>query len=470
MIRRVLAAAVVTALTLVGGRAPAKPAADDDAGVSLDVTRFELDNGLQVILHEDHASPTVAVLVWYHVGSKDERPGRSGFAHLFEHLMFKGSRHVPDGQFDILLEGAGGRNNGTTNADRTDFFEQVPSNFLELALYLESDRMAGLWDAMNQTVLDNQRDVVKNERRQSYENQPYGQANLEIQQSLWPEGHGNHNLTIGKMADLTAATLGDVEHFYRTYYVPSNATLVITGDIDEKATRALVDRYFGWMARKPEPPHVTLEGKVTPRAETATLETEDQVTVPKVMVTWRSPTPYAPGDADLDLAARILAGGKTSRLYRRLVMRERLASSVYAYQYPQMLGGEFQIGAMVKDGVDPDEVLAAIDDEVAKLSSAGPTGDELVRAVNLHEAEFLSGLESLIARADLLAGYAAYVGKVDYLATDLARYRAATPASVRDAARAWLVPDGRVVMTVVPEKPKASAKADDEAPHEETDR
>ncbi len=416
----------------------------------LAVQTYQLKNGLRVILHEDHTSPTIVTYVWYQVGSKDEEPGHTGFAHLFEHLMFKGSRHVPDGRFDDLLESAGGWSNGTTNADRTNFFEQVPSNYLELTLYLEADRMAGLWDTMDQAKLDNQRDVVKNERRQSYEDRPYGRAELAVQEALWPVGHGNHNLTIGSMTDLSAASLADVEHFYRTYYVPNDAVLVIAGDFDSARARALIDKYLGWIPRRPDPPHVTLTAPVVPRKGAADLTDTDRVQASKVMYAWRSPTPFTRESRDLEAAAQILAGGKTSRLYRRLVFDLRLCDSVFAYQDPQMLGGEFHIDAVARAGAKVADIRAAIDGELAKLAAEPPPAAELERAKRMLEVDELQGLESLVARADQLAEYQAYAGTPDYFAQDMALLHDTTAAGVSRAVKSWLRPDARVAMTVTP--------------------
>jgi zinc protease len=444
--RSLLAPLLLVALAAV----PAAGNGAADTAGDLDVAAYRLDNGLRVILHEDHASPTVVVYVWYHVGSKDEKPGKTGFAHLFEHLMFKGSKHVPDGRFDELLEAAGGWNNGTTSADRTNYFEQLPAHQLPLALYLEADRMAGLWATMSQEKLDNQRDVVKNERRQSYENRPYGVARLEVQQALWPEGHGNHNLTIGTMEDLTAASMADVEAFYRAYYVPNNATLVIAGDIDKAETRKLVDRYFGWIPRRPDPPHVTLEGEVTPMKRAARLTETDRVQATKLTLAWRSPTPFTRGSRDLEVAAQILAGGKSSRLYKTLVFDKRLCDWVRAYQSPEMLGGEFQIDAMLKQGSDPGRVRALIDTEVAKLGLKPPGGSEHQRALRMLEVDLLQGLESLYVRANQLAEYDAYTGRPDFLGRDLEMLRQTKPAGVSRAVARWLRPDARVIMTVTP--------------------
>ncbi len=446
--------------TLVGLWATVAHAGAPPAAHGLAVDSYTLKNGLRVILHEDHTSPTIVTYVWYQVGSKDEKPGHTGFAHLFEHLMFKGSKHVPDGRFDDLLESAGGWSNGSTTADRTNFFEQVPSSYLELTLYLEADRMAGLWDAMDQAKLDNQRDVVKNERRESYENRPYGMAELAVQQALWPVGHGNHNLTIGSMADLSAASLADVEHFYRTYYVPNDAVLVVAGDFDPKHARALIDHYLGWIPRRPDPPHVTSTSPVTPRAGAADLTNTDRVQASKVVYAWRSPTPFTRQSRDLEAAAQLLAGGKTSRLYRRLVFDLRLCDSVFAYQEPQMLGGEFHIEAVARAGASIADIRATIDGEVAKLAAEPPPAPELERAKRMMEVDKLQGLESLVARADQLAEYQAYTGTPDYLARDLALLHDTTAASVSRAVATWLRPDARVVMTVTPAAAKAPAKAE----------
>ena len=443
---RVIGLLVITALAAPAS-AQKKP--------KLDVTRYQLPNGLEVILAPDKSVTTAVVHVWYHVGSKDEVTGKTGFAHLFEHLMFKGSKHVPDGKFDLLLEAAGGWNNGTTNNDRTNYFEQVPVNFLEQALWLEADRMAGLWDAMNQTVLDNQRDVVKNERRQSYENRPYGVAELELQQLLWPPGHGNHNLTIGTMEDLTAASLGDVEQFWRSYYRPSNATLVIAGGFAVDDVKKLVEKYFVWMPAQTKPATRKLDGPVEPMGQAVEKTTTDRVAVPKVIVAFRTDAPYTPASADLELAAQVLGGGKTSRLYRRLVMTERLASEAEAFYTPQILGGELQIHAVARDGVDPAKLRAAIEAELASLRGKPIEAAELDRARRTLEANRLKALENIAARAASIAMWNAYTGDPDHLAEELALLDAVTPASLQAAVARWLATSAAVTMTVMP---KTSAK------------
>jgi zinc protease len=358
---------------------------------------------------------------------------------------------VPSGRFDDLLEAAGGWNNGYTNGDTTIYVEQVPANQLELALWLEADRMAGLWDAMNQTVLDQQRDVVKNERRQSYENQPYGMASLAVQSALWPEGHGYHHPTIGSMADLTAASLDDVEAFWRTWYVPSNATLVIVGGIDAAATKALVEKYFGWIPAAPRPEARKLDGAVAVRESAAELTATDQVQAAKVSVTWRADAPYTADAFALDVVAQVLGGGKTSRLYRRLVMQDRIASEVYAGHGSQVLGGEFAIEAIVRPGVDPATVRAAIAEEVERLRSTAVDDKEVLRAKRVLEAERVAGLENLSSRADAIAEWLALTGDPDHLAEELAALRKVGAAEMQAATRTWLRADASVTMTVTPE-------------------
>jgi zinc protease len=423
---------------------------------TLAIEHYRLGNGLEVVLAPDPSVTSVVVQVRYHVGSKDEVIGKSGFAHLFEHLMFEGSKHVPEGQFDVLLETAGGWNNGTTNADRTNYFEQAPADQLPLVLWLEADRMAGLWDAMNASVLTNQRDVVKNERRQSYENRPYGRAGLQVQQALWPEGHGNWNLTIGTMADLDAASLGDVEAFWRTYYVPSNATLVIGGHFDVAATKALIEQRFGWMPKLPVPARRQLEAPVVPLPKAIALDTTDRVAVPKVTVTLRAPEAEGKGLVDLMVAAQVLGGGKTSRLYKRLVWKDRLATDAYAYVSSQFLGSELEIAAIARPGVTAEALQAALEDELRQFLATPPTAAEVERARRVLEVGLLSSLENLATRVNQLADWAAYTGDPDHLAEDQASLAAVTPATVAAAAAQWLRLDAAVTIVIRPEPAAAT--------------
>lgn len=434
----------ILALLLAPAIAAAAPAP------SLGVTHYRLDNGLEVILAPDPTVTSAMVEVWYHVGSKDETIGKSGFAHLFEHLMFEGSKHVGEGQFDILLESAGGWNNGTTDNDRTNYFEQVPGDQLPLALWLEADRMAGLWDAMNDEVLSNQRDVVKNERRQSYENRPYGAADLLVQQALWPKGHGNWNLTIGTMEDLDAASLADVEAFWRTYYVPSNATLLVVGRFELEPTKALIGKLFGWMPTRPRPATRTLDAPVTPLAGPVELTAVDKVAVPKVTITMRAPQAYGPGATELAVAAQILGGGKTSRLHKRLVRKDRLATEVYAYLSPHFLGSEFELAAIARPGVSAAALRKALEEELAAFAATPPTAAELERARRVLSVGLLNMMENLASRVNALADWAAYTGDPDHLAEELAAIDAVDAAAVQAAAKAWLRKDAAVIMTVNP--------------------
>jgi zinc protease len=448
------ASLLAAALAVVGVRPAAAKRMAPPPAAQMPIEHYRLANGLEVILQPDPSVTSAVVHVWYHVGSKDEVIGKTGFAHLFEHLMFEGSKHVGEGQFDVLLESAGGWNNGTTNNDRTNYFEQVPASQLPLALWLEADRMAGLWDAMNAKVIDNQRDVVKNERRQSYENQPYGLADLEIQQALWPKGHGNWNLTIGTMEDLDAASLADVEQFWRTYYLPSNATLVVVGGFDPAQVKAQIETLFAWMPTRPAPKLRTLDAPVAPLDRAVRLTASDNVAAPKVILTFRAPEANGLGFTDLQIATQILGGSKTSRLSKRLVFKDQLVTEVYAALNPQALGSELQVAAVAKPGVDFATIEAAILDEIKGLTSAPPSAAEVERARRVTEVGLLSSLENIASRAGQLAWWAAYTGDPDHLAETQAALAAVTPQSAQAAARAWLRPDAAVTMIVTPRAPK----------------
>jgi zinc protease len=390
-------------------------------------------------------------VLWFKVGSKDEIANRTGFAHLFEHLMFKGSAHLPDGLMDKLLEGAGGWSNAFTSSDMTVYQNVAGANFLETALWIEADRLAGLTDTLDQPKLDNQRDVVLNERRQSYENQPYGMHELLIQDALWPKDHGYHWSTIGYPADLKAAALGDVAAFFKKYYVPNNATMVIAGDVKFDDAKKLVEKYFAWIPKAADPvrPQYKTPAPIT---KEIVLTTTDDVQVPRVYLTWRSPVAYTPEEAPLDIAAAILGDGKSSRLYKRLVYDEKIAQDVRANNSGEALAGTFQIVATAKPGVDPQKLITEITEEVGKLSAAAPDAKELERAENSHESSFLYGLEPTLQRAITLAAYDVQAKDPDYFAKDLARYRAVTTAQVKDAAAKYLKPTARVVLTISPGK------------------
>ena len=447
MLRRLILASLLL-LTAV-------PIAAQSPPLQVPYQMFRLANGLTVILHRDTSVPVVAVNVWYHVGSANEKPGRTGFAHLFEHLMFEGSKHVKEGEFDTLLEAAGGNNNGSTTDDRTNYVIDVPSNALELALFLESDRMGYLLDTMSPERVNGQRDVVKNERRQSYENRPYGQASIELDKMLWPANHPYSWPTIGYMEDLTAASYEDVVEFFKKYYAPNNASLVVAGDIDLDRARALVEKWFGEIpGGKPVEP-VAPPAAILTSVKKATLT--DRVQLPRIYLAWITPRMFAPGDAALDVLSSVLAGGKNSRLYKRLVYDTQIAQDVTAYQQSGALGSSFQIIATARPGHTAEELEKAIDEELVRLRRESPDMREVQRAINQIEASFYRRMERVGGfggKADQLNEYYTAGGGPDYFAEDLARYTSLSPSDVEAAAIDWLPADRRVELTVLPEEKK----------------
>jgi zinc protease len=418
--------------------------------LSIPFVHERLDNGLDVIVHEDHRCPIVAVNVWYHVGSKNERPGRTGFAHLFEHLMFEGSAHYDRGYFHPLQE-AGAALNGSTNADRTNYWEVVPTNALDLALWMESDRMGFLRPALTGEKFRNQRDVVLNERRQNYENRPYGLATMALVGALYPPDHPYHWLTIGAADDLRVSTLEEAHAFLARYYHPVNASLVLAGDVD--AGKALADarRYFEEI---PPGPPVESVAAVAPTLSGETrLLLEDRVELPRLYLAWHTPAQFADGDAELDLVADFLAGGKTSRLYRALVYERRIASEVAASQNSRELSSFFQIVATASPGHDLSEIDAVIRDELARLQAEGPDAAEMERAAAQAEAYFVLRLESVGGfggKSDQLNAYHVFLGDPGHFEQDLARYQTASADNLRTAAARWLSPEARVALSVVP--------------------
>jgi predicted Zn-dependent peptidase len=405
---------------------------------------------LEVVLHEDHRAPIVTVSIWYHVGSKDEPAGKNGFAHLFEHLMFQGSKHVPEDAYFRLLERAGASDiNGTTNTDRTNYFETVPPNRLELALWMESDRMGFLLDHVDQLTFQGQRDVVKNERRQRYENAPNGMVGTFIREQLFPKDHPYHLLTIGTPQDLDAASLDDVKAFFRKWYVPGNATLVIAGDIDKAKTKGLVDKYFAPLrgaapAARPTPRDVQL-------TQQKRVDVSAQVELGRVYVSWPTPAFFTAADAELDMAAHVLSSGKTSRLYKRLVYDMQIAQDVSAHQISMQLGSLFEITATAAPGHTPDELLKAIDEELQKMKTAPPSEAELERAKVEVRAQGVFELEHTGSRADRLNLYNHYTGDPGYFAKDLEAHERVTTQQVKDATAKYLS-DKRVVTVVTPSK------------------
>ncbi len=419
--------------------------------MNIPFTHHTLANGLDVLVHEDRRVPIVSVNLWYHVGSKNEVPGRTGFAHLFEHLMFEGSEHHDRGFFAPLQQ-AGGSLNGSTNADRTNYWEVVPSNALELALWMESDRMGYLLPALTPSKFQNQRDVVLNERRQNYENRPYGLANMAILAALYPPDHPYHWLTIGSAEDLEAATLDEVRAFFQTYYRPRNASLALAGDVDTREALDLAERYFGEIDAGDPPPPVDAP-PLAPRGEPARLLLEDRVELPRVYIAWPSPALFAEDDATLDLAGELLSSGKTSRLYRSLVFEERIATEVAASQNSREIGGFFHIVATAAPGRTLVELEDAILRALATVVSEGPVPAEMERGLAQAESHFVFRLQTVGGfggKSDQLNAYNVFLGEPAYFDRDLARYRNVTAEDIRRATAAWLRPEARVTLSVVP--------------------
>jgi len=417
--------------------------------VNIGFTKHTLANGLYVLLHEDRTCPIVAVNLWYHVGSKNERPGHTGFAHLFEHLMFEGSQHYDRGYFQPL-QGAGASLNGSTNADRTNYWEVVPSGALELALWMESDRMGFLLPALTEAKFNNQRDVVLNERRQNYENRPYGLASMAMLSALYPPDHPYHWVTIGEIPDLVAVKLDEVRAFFQQYYHPANASIALAGDIDPDAALALVREYFEGIPAGPRVEAVRVDARL---AGEQRLRLEDRVEIPRVYISWLTPAMFAPDDAELDLTADLLANGKTSRLYKRLVFDERIATDVSASQNSREMGGFLQLAATAAPGHALAELEHVMLEEIARLAEDGPTAEEIDRGRVQAESQFMFRLQTVGGfggKSDQLNAYNVFLGDPEYFDRDLARYNGATAESVRRAAAAYLQPSRRVTLSVVP--------------------
>jgi len=412
-------------------------------------TKHVLRNGLSVLIHQDHRCPIVAVNLWYHVGSKNEQPGRTGFAHLFEHLMFEGSEHYDHGYFQPLQQ-AGGVLNGSTNADRTNYWEVVPTNSLELALWMESDRMGHLLPALTEAKFANQREVVLNERRQNYENRPYGMAAMATVGALFPPDHPYHWLTIGSADDLRAASLDDVSAFFRQFYHPGNASLAIAGDVDPDRILPLIESYFGAIPAGPSVEDVTASASL---GEEIRLVLEDAVELPRLYLAWHSPPIFEPGDAELDLVSDLLAEGKSSRLYRTLVYEGRQATDITAVQQSRELSGFFQLIATAAPGHGLSELDDVVMAEIARVAADGPTAAELERSLAQAEAHFVYRLQTVGGfggKSDQLNQYNVFVGDPGFSGRDLDRYRQASAASVRATAASVLAAAPRVAVSVVP--------------------
>ena len=416
--------------------------------------KYTLPNGLQVILVEDKRLPLVAVNVWYHVGPANEAPGLAGFAHLFENMMFAGSKHLPRGLADRLLEGAGASDsNGGTGYDSTSYYDTVPANQLELALWVHADRMGYLLDVLDQKSLANQQDVVRNERRETVENEPYGIVEEALNHALFPPGHPYYASVIGSHTDIQNAKLADVRDFFTRYYGPNNASIVIAGDIDKVKARALVAKYFGSLKPGPDVPRPQV--KTPPITEERRLTVPDRVELPRVYMGWLTPPAYQPGDAELSVAAQILAGGKSSRLYQSLVYERQIAQDVDADQDARALASTFLVEVTARAGHTAQELEAAIDAELSALRDHGPTQQEVERAKRQIETAMLTGLEQLggDGLADQLNHYNQFTGNPGYLAEDIAALRRITAADVQRAVNTWLQPNKRVVVAGVPGEP-----------------
>lgn len=445
--RRKLAKAVCAgALVLLAGAGTAT--AQEASAIRVPVVVDTLENGLTLIIHEDHTAPIVTTNVWYHVGSGDEKPGRTGFAHLFEHLMFMGSLHAPYPEFDRRLEAAGANNNGSTTVDRTNYFESGPANALPLMLWLEADRMGWMLPTMDEAKVDAQREVVKNERRQRLENQPYGLVWDHLPRMLYPEGHPYSWPVIGSMADLSAASLDDVKDFFRRYYAPNNAAIVVVGAVKADEVKALVRKYFAEIPRgpaieRPEHPQPVLN------ADTMVV-LEDRVQLPRLYYAFPTVRAWAEDDAALTIAAEILAGSKNSRLTRALVYDRQIASNVVAYQNGNRLAGDFSIIATARPGTSLPDLQTVIHEEITRLATEGPSARELEQARNSYEAAFLNRIEAASSKADQLNYYFYHLGTPDAFQRDLDRYRAVSAADVQRVVNKYLT-GPRAIISVVPQ-------------------
>lgn len=433
---------------ILTGALAALAAAASAQTVHVRATVDTLPNGLRVIVHEDQSSPIVTVNTWFDVGSANEKPGRTGLAHLFEHLMFMGSEHAPYPQFDRLLEAAGANNNASTANDRTDYYEAGPVHALPLMLWLDADRMGWFLPVMDAAKVDAQRDIVKNERRQSYENQPYGMAEDIIPKLMFPAGHPYSWPVIGSMTDLSGASLDDVRAFFRKFYAPNNATIAVVGDVRRDRVLALVKQYFGTIPRGP-----TIQHPVPAPAKQLSIDTmvvlEDAVQTARLQYLFPTVRSWSADDAPLKVAAYILSGAKNSRLTQRLVYNDQIASSVNASTDQQQLAGYFDITAMPRPGHTVPELQHAIDQELQRLATDGPTARELQQARNTSEARLLGSIETVQGKANRLNQYYAELGVADAFQKDLDRTNAVTAADVQRVVRTYLL-GARAVLTVVP--------------------
>jgi zinc protease len=444
--------AIAPAMAAPAGGAPAPaalrpPERPTDPVISFE--RYTLDNGLEVILAPDTRSPLVAVNLWYHVAAGNEVPGKSGFAHLFEHMLFQGSQHVGNDQYFSVLSKAGATGvNGSTNFDRTDYYAVVPSNRLETMLWLESDRMGYLLPTLDEASFRNQVEVVRNERRFRYENEPYGKAMMAMYDALYPGDHPYRYMVIGRHEDLTGASLDDVTAFFKTWYVPSNATITLVGDFEVETAKRLIDKWFGRFPKSVKPTTVPVPA---PAIQSKRVEVKDEFAkLRRITWAWHSPAMYQPGDAELDIASDVLARPGTGRLYKLLVHERQLAQSVSAEQDANQFSSVFSVTVTLRTGADEAEVRRLALAEIERLRREPATEREIRRTAAGRERSFVFGLESLMARAATLQRYNHYLGDPGRLSWDLDRFRKATPEAVRAAAAAALVPERRIEIVTVP--------------------
>ncbi|MFT3685037.1 MAG: pitrilysin family protein [Phycisphaerales bacterium] len=448
----------------------AAPAPSRDT-VSIPCESYTLPNGMRVTLMEDHTLPRASINIWYRVGARNEPPGRSGFAHLFEHLMFMGTKRVPGGDFDNLMEGGGGSNNASTSLDRTNYFSSGPSSLLPTLLWLDADRLEDMGLMMSKEKLDKQRDVVRNELRQSVENAPYARAYEASYQLMYPVGHPYHNGVIGTHADLESAQVDDVKNFFASYYTPGNGSLIVAGDFDARTIKPLVEKLFGSIpvgntAPQTKPPMPKLDRVL----RTTHL---DKVQLPSVSFAFHSPGQFAEGDAELELLGQVLGDGNSSRLYQRLVVKEGLAAEVSAGQDSAALSSIFRVTVMTKPDADLAQVEKIIAEEITKLIAEGPTAAELDQRKTQIEVAKLTRLQSIEAKADALNEYLYYFGfnagnkdfnPADGLKRDLDRYRNATAESCKAWAKKTLTLDACLIGQVLPEEPQRAESPRDIRP------
>jgi predicted Zn-dependent peptidase len=435
-----------TAICVVVCLASSAALADDP---KIPFEKYKLANGLEVILAPDPSQPLVAVNIWYHVGSGNEVPGKSGFAHLFEHMMFQGTKNTgADQHFPVLRKIGANDINGTTNTDRTNYFETVPANQLEIALWLESERMGHLLDGLDAKQLANQIDVVRNERRQRYDNVPYTKSMFALHDALYPGDHPYRYLTIGRHEDLEAAKVDDVKKFFKTWYVPANATLTLAGDFDSAQTKQMIEKWFGSFPASAKPQLVTVPAPVV-AAKEFTVE-DSFAKLRQITFAWHSPAAYQEGDAELDIAADALATEGTGRLYKTLVYDKQLAQTVRASQSGMTFSGQFTITVTLRTGAELDEVKKLLVAELDRIRSEPLSDKELARVVAQHEARAVYSLEDLMTRANVLQRYNQFLGDPDKRAWDLDRYRTATPDSVHATIVKTLAPAHMITVVTQP--------------------